>query len=207
MPNFPATLPTAQPDATSLLNNNFVANGGSNLTPFDRLTNLEQIVANLLTDPPTQGGTAGGALSVATLRKRVSAIADNTSTLILTISVPNVLASGMVRVRIVGIAGASGAIGAGEDVTAVSYDIAFARTAGVAVGATASSAYGSAAAVVTGAGTMTTVAAVALTGEGVTVTNTIKVNVTIDQSSTSTLHTCMVLAECFNNLAGGATIS
>lgn len=207
MPNFPATLPTAQPDATSLLNNNFIANGGTNLTPFDRLTNLEQIVGNLLTDPATQGGTPGGALSVATLRKRVSAIADNVATLVLTITVPNVLASGVVRVRIVGIAGASGAIGAGEDVTAVSYDISFARTVGVAVGATASTAYGSAAAVVVGAGTMTTVAAITLTGEGVGATNTIQVKATIDQSSTSTLHTCMVLAECFNNLAGGATIS
>lgn len=207
MPNFPATLPTDPPSASSLLVNNWFNQGGTNTVPLDRLTNLEQIVGNLLTDLPTQGGAAGAALTVATLRKRVSAIADNTATTILTITVPNVLASGAVRVRIVGIAGASGAIGAGEDVTAVSYDVAFARTAGVAVGATISSAYGSAAAVVTGAGTMTTVAALTLSGEGVTVTNTILVKVTIDQSSTSTLHTCMVLADCFNSLAGGATIS
>ncbi len=207
MPNFPASLPASPPEASSLLVNNWYNAGGTNTVPLDRLGNLEQIVANLLTDQPTYGGVPGGALSLATVRKRVSAIADNTATLVLTITVPNVLASGVVRVRLVGIAGASGAIGAGEDVTAVSYDIAFARTAGVAVGATASSAYGSAAAVVVGAGTMTTVAALTLVGEGVTVTNTIQVKVTIDQSSTSTLHTCMVYADCFNSLAGGATIA
>lgn len=207
MPTFPSSIPTSQPDASALLANGWLNAGGTNLVPLDRLSNLEQVVGNLLLAPPTYGGAPGSALSVATVIKRVSAIADNTSTLVLTITVPNVLASGVVRVRLVGIAGASGAIGAGEDVTAVSYDIAFARTPGVAVGATASSAYGSAAAVVAGAGTMTTVAAVSLTGEGVTVTNTVKVNITIDQSSTSTLHTCLLYAECFNSLAGGATIA
>lgn len=207
MANFPEVIPTSPPEASSLVVNQWLNQGGTNTIPLDRLGNLEQIVGNLLLNVPTQGGAPGAALTVATLRKRVSAIADNTATTVLTITVPNVLASGVVRVRLVGIAGASGAIGAGEDVTSVSYDISVTRTAGVAMAAVASTAYGSAAAAVTGAGTMTAVAAITLTGEGVTVTNTAVFKVTIDQSSTSTLHKCLVLADVYNDLAGGITIS
>lgn len=207
MATFPASLPTSQPDATSLLNNNFTANGGTNLTPFDRLTNLEQIVANILTGVPNEGGAAGSALSQVTLRKAVTAIVDNTATTVLTITVPNVLASAVVRVTIVGIAGAGGAIGAGEDVTSVSYNISVTRTPGVAMGATVSTAFGSAAAVVTGAGTMTTVGAITLNGEGVTVTNTGSFKATVDQSSTSSNHVVLVYAQVLNWAAGGVTIS
>lgn len=207
MPNFPASLPANPPEASSLLVNNWNNQGGTNTTPLDRLGNLEQIVANLLTGLPIQGGAAGGALTYATLRKAVTGIVDNTATNVLTITVPNVLANAVVRVTIVGIAGASGAIGAGEDLTAVSYNIAVTRTPGVAMGATVSTAFGSAAAVVVGAGTMTTVGAITLVGEGVTVTNTGQFKATVDQSSTSSLHVCLVYAECFNYLAGGVTIS
>lgn len=207
MANFPATIPTSQPEASALLANNWLNNGGTNTVPLDRLTNLEQIVANLLAGLPVQGGVAGGALTYATLRKSVTAITDNTATTVLTITVPNVQASAVVRVTIVGIAGAGGAIGASEDVTAVSYNIAVTRTAGVAMGATVSTAFGSAAAVVTGAGTMTTVGAITLNGEGVTVTNTGSFKATIDQSSTSSNHICLVYAEVFNYAAGGVTIS
>lgn len=72
---FPATTPTSQPQASALLSNNAANAGLTNATPFDRLTNLEQVVANLLTDlpaginitsavPGTQALTAAGAASV-----------------------------------------------------------------------------------------------------------------------------------------------
>lgn len=207
MATFPAVTPTTPPEASALLGNNALGAGLTNTIPLDRLGNLEQIVGNMLTDLPTQGGAPGAALTYNTLRKRVSAIVDNTATTVLTITVPNVLASAGIKVTLVGIAGASGAIGAGEDVTSVSYYISVTRTAGVAMAAVASTAFGSAAAAVTGAGTMTTVAAITLNGEGVTVTNTASFKVTIDQSSTSSLHKCLVYAECYNDLAGGVTIS
>jgi hypothetical protein len=206
---FPDVISTSAAQASAKLGNTALVNGQTNLVPLDRLTFLEEVVGNLMTSLPPQGGTGlGGALSLATLTpKRISAIADAVATTVLTITCPNVLASAMVRVTIVGIAGAGGAIGAGEDVTTVSYDIAVTRTPGVAVGATISSAYGSAAAVVVGAGTMTCVAALTLTGEGVTLTNTVTVKATIDQSSTSTNHTAIVYAQVINNLAGGITIA
>lgn len=152
------------------------------------------------------GGSAA-VTSATSLVKVVTDIADNTATTVLTITVPNAAHGALVQVTIVGFAGASGAIGAFEDVTGVSYNIAVARTAGVAMGATVSSAFGSAAAVVAGAGTMTCVGAITLTGEGVTVTNTGVFKATIDQSSTSALHRCMVYATILNSQASGITIT
>lgn len=209
MANFPTTTPTSQPEASALFANSALNAGLTNTVPLDRLTALEQAVGNMIISPPALGGVIPGAALgiVSLLPKRISAIVENTATTVLTITVPNVLASAMVRVTIVGIAGASGAIGAGECVTSVSYDIAVARTPGVAVGATASTAYGSAAAVVVGAGTMTCVAALTLTGEGVTLTNTVLVKATLDASATAAAHTALIYATCFNSLAGGVTIA
>lgn len=216
---FPATTPTSQPGASSLHANNAANAGLTNSVPLDRLSSLEQTVGNLLTDLPSGinaaylasgvgiGALAAGANSANTILKRVTAIADNTATTVLTITVPNSAHAAVVQVTIVGIAGAGGAIGTCEDVTAVTYNIGVARTPGVAMGATVSTAFGSAAAVVTGAGTMTTVGAITLSGEGVTVTNTGLFKATIDQSSTSSNHICLVFATVVNYLGTGVTIS
>lgn len=59
MPTFPATTPTTQPAASALLSNNAANKGLTNATPFDRLTNLEQIVGNLLSGLPQQIGFTG----------------------------------------------------------------------------------------------------------------------------------------------------
>jgi hypothetical protein len=152
-------------------------------------------------------GAAGAVSSVNTLTRLVTAIADNTATTVLTITVPNAAHGALIRVDMVGFAGAGGAIGAFEDVTGVSYNIAVARTAGVAMGATVSTAYGSAAAVVAGAGTMTCVGAITLNGEGVGVANTASFKATIDQSSTSANHRCLVMATIINSQAAGITLS
>lgn len=214
---YPAITPISQPQASALLSNNAGAAGLTNTVPLDRLTNLEQVVGNLLTDLPSGinipaimgiGGGAGGANGGSAILKRVTGIADNTATAVLTITVPNVAAAAGIQVTLVGIAGAGGAIGTCEDVTVVSYNFSVARTPGVAMGAKMSTAFGSAAAVVTGAGTMTVVSAdPTLTGEGVTVTNTGIIKVTIDQSSTAANHICLVYATVINYLAGGVTIA
>src|SRR5688572_2452958 len=54
MPTFPAITPTSQPQASALLSNNAANAGLPNATPLDRLTNLEQVVANILTGLPQQ---------------------------------------------------------------------------------------------------------------------------------------------------------
>lgn len=52
MSGFPGTTPTSQPQASALLSNAAANAGLTNTTPFDRLTNLEQVAANILTDLP-----------------------------------------------------------------------------------------------------------------------------------------------------------
>lgn len=54
---YPDTTPTSQSQASALLSNNAANAGLTNATPFDRLTNVEQVVANLLTSPPATLGT------------------------------------------------------------------------------------------------------------------------------------------------------
>ena len=183
---------------------------GYDSTALSMPDRLYDIATNLLTGSPnsTASINAGTANSVTNIFKRVTAIAENTATTVLTITVPNVLACANIQVTLVGIAGAAGAIGTGECVTSVSYNYSVTRTPGVAMGAKMSSAFGSAAAVVTGAGTMTVVSAdPTLTGEGVTLTNTGIIKVTIDASATADNHICLVYARVINYLAGGVTVA
>lgn len=227
---FPANTATNGTDAQNLLVNKAAAAGIAE--PTGGLSQQDMaalVIANLLQDSPplatagavagagtfgtvgstvmNYGGAAAAASTVSQLVKVVTGIADNTATTVLTITVPNAAHAACIQVTLVGQAGASGAIGAFEDVTSVSYNISVARTAGVAMGATVSTAFGSAAAVVVGAGTMTCVGAITLNGEGVGATNTGSFKVTIDQSSTSTLHRCLVYATIINANAAGITIS
>lgn len=217
---FPATTVNNGLDAQSLLWNKAVTAGIVNPTGgLSTIDMLCAVVGNMLTDLPgginvptisspfSIGAAAGAATSANTLVKVVTGIADNTATTVLTITVPNAAHGAMVQVTIIGQAGASGAIGAWEDVTSITYNISVARTAGVAMAAVVSTGFGSAAAAVTGAGTMTCVGAITLNGEGVGATNTASFKATIDQSSTSTLHRCLVLATVINSNAAGVTIA
>lgn len=54
---FPDVIPTSQPQASALLSNNALNAGLTNLVPLDRLTNVEQVVGNLLTSLPATLGT------------------------------------------------------------------------------------------------------------------------------------------------------
>lgn len=198
--------PSTNAPAGSQLQSLALARGLTNIQSLSELGQLQAIAANLMDTPYST--VPGTLLSLQKGTKKVTGIVENTATAILTITVPNVLASALIRVDLVGIAGASGAIGAGECVTAVSYNFSVARTPGVAMGAKMSTAFGSAAAVVVGAGTMTCVSAdPTLTGEGVTVTNTGIIKVTIDASATADAHVCLVSWEILNSLAGGVTVA
>lgn len=95
---FPATTPTSQPQATALLGNNAANAGLTNTVPFDRLTELEQVVANLLTDlptginvtsyvPGTQALTAAGAASVTVPVTTV--VGPTSSTYAITLAAPS----------------------------------------------------------------------------------------------------------------------
>lgn len=101
---FPAVTPTSQPQASALASNNAANAGLTNLVPLDRLTNLEQIVGNLLTDlptginirsylPGTESITAAGAASVTVPVTQLTGPA--TSTYAITLAAPS--APGIVK--------------------------------------------------------------------------------------------------------------
>ena len=140
--------------------------------------------------------------------KSVTAITDAAATDTITVTVPNAAHSAMLKLTLKGSLGAGGAIGANEATGTISYDVAIARTAGVATVATFSAAYGSATSAVAGAATITiTAAASAMTG-AVGATQTFTVQVTITKGSgASDNHTCQVLAEIINANATGVTLA
>lgn len=154
------------------------------------------------------GSATGAVNSVTKLIKAVTAIADNTATAVLTVTIPNAAHSAVVRVTMLGSLGAGGAIGANEASGSVTYDFAIARTAGVNAVTTASTAYGSAMANVAGAATITVTAAASAIAGAVGDPNTFTVNVTIDSGSgASANHTCQVVAEILNANATGVTLA
>lgn len=153
-------------------------------------------------------GTAGAAAEVNRISKKVTAIANNSATAVLTITIPNAAHSASVLVRLTGSLGAGGAIGANEATGVVSYLVSVARTAGVNADADISSAFGAANSAVSGAATVTVTAAMSSVSGAVGAVNTFTVNVTIARSGgSSDNHTCAVYAEVQNGNATGVTLS
>lgn len=141
--------------------------------------------------------------------KAVIAIANNTATDVLTVTVQNTAApqNNVLRVNLVGELGGGGTVGQGEATAGISYDFAIVRIGGAVTVIGASSAYGSATAVSAGAATITlTAAASAVTG-GATVTNTFTIQATIARGSGSSQnHVCDVTATLIGPNIGGITV-
>ena len=200
--------PTASLPAVVLPGDVVLVNDGTSYI----MTDAGLVAATSLDATPILDGISikgsGAALSVDTLVKNVTGIADNTATAVLTVSIPNAAHSASLRVRLVGALGASGAIGAREATGTVAYDIAITRTAGVNAVVTASSAYGSGMANVSGAATITVTAAASAIAGAVGAVNTFTVDVTINSGSgSSAAHNCMVIAELANVVASGVTMA
>lgn len=154
------------------------------------------------------GQSTGTATARTEINKAIASIPDNTATATITVTVPNAAHAASLKVTLIGTLGAGGAIGAGEATGTISYDIAIARTAGVATVATLSSGYGSATSAVSGAATITVTGAVSsLTGAN-DATQTFTVNITIARGSgSSTNHTALVYGRLMNANASGITLS
>lgn len=159
----------------------------------------------------TVGGT-GVAAAAATATKQTKAVtgmADTVATATFTVTVPNAKHGAIINVDVIATLGAGGAIGAGEGSRVSRYQIVLARTAGVAVVATVSSAIGGAEAHVAGAASVSTavVTASSITG-AVGATNTFTINVAITKSGgASDNHTAVVSAEIVNEFATGVSIA
>lgn len=153
-------------------------------------------------------GVPGAAVVADHLTKTVTAIADNTATDVLTVTVPNAQHLAQIQVCLTGVLGAGGAIGAGEAAATNCYIITVVRTAGVATVATASSAFGAAASNVAGAGTCTAVVTLSAMTGAVSVTQTFTIKATIVKSGGSSAnHVAFVVVRLLNGNATGVTIA
>lgn len=181
---------------------------------------LQDSTSALATSSPIQisGATAAGAaLSAYSLVKTITAIADDTATTLFTVTVPNptVFNTAVIDLTVLAIAGAGGAIGAGESCAAAFYQIVVTRTAGVAAVAGISTAASATAAVAAVSGgdqivspaTQALVSLGAVSG-GATASETFTIQVTIDDDTGSaTNHSCVAYATLLNVNASGVTIA
>jgi len=154
-------------------------------------------------------GVAGAASVQSTITKAVTAFSDTVAKAVFTVTVPNAVHAAVIDIDIVGVLGAGGAIGAGEASRVSKYQVVLARTAGVNVVATASSAIGGAEAHVAGAANVTSVVVTlsAITG-AVGASNTFTINAAITKSGgASDNHTCVASARILNQNATGVTIA
>ncbi len=170
-----------------------IARGGAN-----------QIVVN--------GGVSGGGgttTSRAEINKLVTAIANNTATATLTVTIPNGAHSAGGKFILKGAAGAGGAIGADEFTAGIEYDWVVTRTAGVnAVATLSTSVITAITASVAGGATPTISAALSAIAGAVGAANTFTLNVTINAlTGSSTNHTCFCYGSVLNDNASGVTIA
>lgn len=194
---------------TIAANGGLFASGVSGAGKGGNTINVQQYHGDLYSLRATGGvASTGGVTAGDRIMRSYTGIADNTATATITVTIPNAAHSATVRTTLSGALGAGGAIGALEAMGNITYDIAVARTVGVATVATASAGYGSSTASVAGAATITITAAVSAMTGGVGATQTFTVNVTIARGSgLSTNHTCLVSAEVINHAASGVTVS
>lgn len=135
-------------------------------------------------------------------------LTDATPTDVATVTVKNTAAAAKIRFILVAALGAGGAVGAGEAVASICYDVTVVRLAGVNAVATISAAYGSATAKVAGAATITLTAALSAVSGGVTADNTFTIQATVTKGSgASDNHTCFVYSEVLNQAAIGVTVA
>jgi hypothetical protein len=163
-----------------------------------------------VTTSRTVGGTGvpGAAGVVYEFTKEVTAIAENTATTVLTVTVPNAAHAAVMEILVMARQGAGGTIGADESVTVTRYQAAISRTAGVASVLVLSSAIGNANSKVSGGDTDTAVLTQVAVGEGVGATNTHSIQVTIDSANNSSgNHKCDLFVRLFNANASGITVA
>ena len=152
--------------------------------------------------------TLGGATAAATTRyaitKKVTGIADNTATDILTVTVPNANHATVIRLMLLS---SNGSTDAFESSRVATGHVVLARTTGVNVVAVASTLDDATIATVAGGATHTLAYAVSAITGAVGATNTFTITVTIDDSGNLGSNQLVVLAELLNAEATGVTIA
>jgi len=141
--------------------------------------------------------------------KTVTAIADNTATTVLTITIPNGAHAALIELQILASLGAGGAIGAFEESLTAYGQIVVTRTAGVNAVATAIALTNTGKANVAGADSTATLAySLAAVSGAVGATNTIAIQVTIAKGGgSSAAHQAIVIPVVTNANASGITVA
>lgn len=149
---------------------------------------------------------AGNATSVNKIIKTVTAIADNSATTVLTATVPNSNQAAAINLTFLS---SNGSTDAWESSRVAYGTVVIQRNSGSATAATAATLTNTAIATnaTGGSATHTLAYSVALGGEGAGVSNTVLVQVTIDDSGNLGSNQIVVLAEVINAVASGVTIA
>lgn len=147
---------------------------------------------------------AGSATSARTIVKKVTGIADNTATAVLTVTVPNANHAAAIKVTLLSSNGSTDAfessrVGVGA--------VVLARTAGANVVATAATLTLAAIATVSGGATHTLAYGVSSITGAVGAVNTFTITVTINDTGNLGSNQCVVVAEVVNSEADGVTIA
>jgi len=150
-----------------------------------------------------QYGASGAATSGTRVQKKVTGIADNSATAVLTVTVPNANEAAAIRLLFVS---SNGSTDAFESSRSASGMVVVARTAGANAVATAATLDDAAIATVAAGATHTLAYAVSAISGAPDAVNTFTVTVTIDDSGNVGGNQCVIIAELLNAEATGVTI-
>lgn len=150
------------------------------------------------------GGVSAAATTYRALTKKVTGIADNTATAVLTVTVPNGNHAATLRLLLIS---SNGSTDAFESSRAAQGLVVLARTTGANVVATAAALADAAIATVSGGATHTLAYDLSTISGAVGATNTFTVRVTIDDSGNTGSNQVVVFAELLNAEASGVTIA
>lgn len=147
----------------------------------------------------------GAATCIDTLLVKKLAIADNTATSLITVTVPNANHAAAIRVTLLATLGTG--TDAFESSRVATGTIVLARTTGANVVAVVSTIAQAQIATVSGGGTLTLAYGVSAITGAVGAVNTFDIQVTLVVAGTITDHQCVILAELINAEASGCTMA
>jgi hypothetical protein len=205
-----ASAPIRVDDSTSQVK---VQSGGAGVTTeyilADNQTLNQGVPTPYIESATAAGAVPGGAASVTTLIKSVTAIANNVATDVFTVTVPNAAHGAAIEVLLLASLGAGGAIGAFQESRVAIGTIVLARTAGVNAVATAVALTNAGDAKVAGSDAAGTLAyGVSSISGAVGAVNTFTIQVTIvNGAGSSTNHTLVAQVALVNSQGSGVTIA
>src|SRR5688572_15443217 len=150
------------------------------------------------------GGAAGAATTSHRLIKKVTGIADNSATTLLTVTVPNANHAASIQLTILS---SNGSTDAFETARTTSWAVVLTRTTGAATVAVASAVALSQIATMAAGATHTIAVGVSAISGAVGATQTFTITVTIDDSGNVGSNQAVVAAEVINAEATGVTIA